>query len=463
LGDKLDLPWGGPWIVTGHQPELFHPGVWIKSMATVELARAMGGTPIHVLIDNDTLKSSAIRVPAGGPEQFVVGHVPFDQWDREIPFEERRVVDEAIFRDFAERVRVTMSKLPFRPLVSAYWEEVLRASRKTPIVGERLAAGRRAIERAWGWGQTEVPLGRLCDTESFAALWVEIARRAIEFRDIYNDLLARYRRRYKVRSKNHPASDLALEGDRCELPFWVWNSDQPERVPLWVTADTGQLWAGSTPLPRLLPSHSPADAIRTLVPWKIRPRALITTLFLRGLVADWFIHGIGGGKYDEVTDDLLVGFLGWPSPPGMAVLSGTLFLPGPVSVDLPHEIAQTRSRVRDTYWNPERYLGDHLRERDPLAGWIEEKQTLQHSPEAAEKNWSREDWRHFRQLNDRIRPYVEASRQESDRQVAILLEQERSHRALHSRDYAFCLHPEETLLPFLKQVSLGDGLVTPTG
>ena len=50
-------------IMAGHQPELFHPGVWVKNFAICGLARQHGLTPINLIVDNDTVKSTSIRVP----------------------------------------------------------------------------------------------------------------------------------------------------------------------------------------------------------------------------------------------------------------------------------------------------------------------------------------------------------------------------------------------------------------
>ena len=43
---------------------------------------------------------------------------------------------------------------------------------------------------------------------------------------------------------------------------------------------------------------------------KIRSRALITTLWARLVLGDLFLHGIGGAKYDQVTDLLIERFSG---------------------------------------------------------------------------------------------------------------------------------------------------------
>ena len=55
---------------------------------------------------------------------------------------------------------------------------------------------------------------------------------------------------------------------------------------------------------------------------KVRSRALTNTLYARLFLCDLFIHGIGGGKYDEVTDDMIRRYYGI-EPPEYLVLSAT--------------------------------------------------------------------------------------------------------------------------------------------
>src|SRR5262245_12505896 len=63
-----------PIFLTGHQPELHHPGVWIKNFALSGLARAHGALALNLVVDNDTAKSTLLHVPAGDH----VAQVPFD-------------------------------------------------------------------------------------------------------------------------------------------------------------------------------------------------------------------------------------------------------------------------------------------------------------------------------------------------------------------------------------------------
>jgi hypothetical protein len=71
---------------------------------------------------------------------------------------------------------------------------------------------------------------------------------------------------------------------------------------------------------------------RQLIDWlgrhslRLSPRALTLTMFLRLLAADQFVHGIGGARYDQVTDLLISRHFGL-TPPRFAVTTATLLFP----------------------------------------------------------------------------------------------------------------------------------------
>ena len=79
-----------PLVITGHQPELFHPGVWVKNFATAALARAHGGLGLNLIVDNDLPKSASIRVPRVGKDRIQMVRVEFDLWKGEMPYEDLR-------------------------------------------------------------------------------------------------------------------------------------------------------------------------------------------------------------------------------------------------------------------------------------------------------------------------------------------------------------------------------------
>src|SRR5262249_26712737 len=88
---------------------------------------------------------------------------------------------------------------------------------------------------------------------------------------------------------------------------------------------------------------------------KVRPRALTNTLFARLFLCDLFVHGIGGGKYDGLTDEIVRLFYGIEAPEFL-VLSATLLLPISTYPARPDGCRRLALELRDLHWNPQRYV-----------------------------------------------------------------------------------------------------------
>ena len=65
-------------FVAGHQPALFHPGVWVKNFAIHEMATRTGGISLNLSVDTDVMGSTRIRVPTGQRSALKIERVPFD-------------------------------------------------------------------------------------------------------------------------------------------------------------------------------------------------------------------------------------------------------------------------------------------------------------------------------------------------------------------------------------------------
>jgi hypothetical protein len=179
--------------------------------------------------------------------------------------------------------------------------------------------------------------------------------------------------------------------------------------------------------------------------FKIRSRALTNTLYARLFLADLFIHGIGGGKYDELTDVLITRCYGL-EPPAFLVLSATLLLPLP---HYPADAAACRQlghEVRDVHYNPQRHLSLDVADAR-IRNLMSEKQEwiARPSPTRAER---RERFRRLRQLTEELRKEI-ADREQSLRSACERCGKElQANAVLRRRDYAFCLYPEGTLREF---------------
>ena len=129
--------------------------------------------------------------------------------------------------------------------------------------------------------------------------------------------------------------DLAQIDGWLEAPFWIWSADDPRRQPLFARRRGNELTISDrhqrTFVLSLSADGDAAVAVEQLEDLaargiKIRTRALSTTLFARLLLSDLFLHGIGGAKYDQVTNQIAEQFFGFALPE-FAAVSATLRLP----------------------------------------------------------------------------------------------------------------------------------------
>jgi hypothetical protein len=443
-------------LLAGHQPELFHPGVWVKNFALNRLARAVGAAPLNLVVDNDTAKSTALRVPSWPgprpvPERVHLTSVPFDHFTGEVAYEERPVRDESLFASLPERVAELTANWDYRPLLHDFWPDVLRQRERTPLLGERLAAARRALERRWGCHNLELPLSHLCRTEAFACFAVTLAGDP-GFRDLYNDCVHDYRRRHGIKSRNHPVPDLAAEGDWHETPFWAWRAGSQRRQRLFARrgSDCLQLRAGDERWPSL-PLADAVAAWRRLEPagYKIRTRALTTTFFARLCLADLFIHGIGGGKYDELTDAIARAFVGRDLP-AFLVLSGTLRLPLPRFPSNTDRLRAVAREARDLHWNPQRHPPAGAQGQSDYCRMVAEKQEwIRRQPSNPAE--PRERFEVLRKLTARLREPLQGAEAAVTGQWHKAQAEVRANELLMRRDFAFCLFPEPLLRAFCTQ------------
>jgi hypothetical protein len=443
-------------FLAGHQPELFHAGVWLKNFALNALARRHGAAPLHLVVDNDTAKTTAIRVPhltvTGDPSSVRLALVPYDHFAGEVTFEERAVHDEFEFAEFPRKVAELTRPWPFQPILPAFWTDVMHRRESTPLLGERFAGARRAWERRWGCHNLEVPLSRLCRTEAFGRFAVGLIDRLPDFHSTYNACVGDYRRRHGIRSLNHPVPDLQRDGDWWEAPFWAWRADGQRRSRLFVrnTSRGWRLRADQAIWPDL--PHT-----RAVEHWgrlhsegyTIRTRALTTTLFARLLLADLFVHGIGGGKYDELTDQILARHFG-VEPPTYLILTGTLHLPLPTFPLSTDDLRRDRRLLRDLYWNPQRHLSPGSESRTDVRATVAQRARLQaENPQTRPARFDR--YRKLRAAADQLRPLVTGSLKAARRDAEKAAVEVAANGVLQRRDYSFCLFPESELRAFCTQ------------
>jgi hypothetical protein len=278
----------------------------------------------------------------------------------------------------------------------------------------------------------------------FAEFVLSILTELPRFHDCYNQSANLYRSAHGIRSSAHPVPNLGKQGDWLEAPLWIYGNESPIRRGAWVKlADDHLLISDRHGRQLRIQTHDLQSAAAQLAEqlgpeFKIRPRALLTTMYARTVLSDLFLHGIGGAKYDQLGDMIVQTFFGI-RPPEYMVISATVHLPGIQPQDYSQQIAMLKRSIRDTLYQPERFA-DLLPGADQA---IERKFALLDSipPHGQRSGWHDEITKINRQLADQLQP----ARQELMGQLNAAQRNAASQAILESREHPFCVFPLQYL------------------
>ncbi len=454
-----------PLIMGGHQPELFHPGVWLKNSVLDAYARRVGGTAVNLVVDSDRCGRASVGVPVGTPEAAHYEHLEFDAPAAEQAWEERGVMDRECLASFGTRAADLLVPLVPDAIVRRWWPLVVDRAAASHRLGLGIAQARHMLEERFGLETLELPVAELVRLPTVMVFVGWLLAHARPLHEAYNAALADHRRARRVRGRGRPMPDLAVLHDGgeewLELPWWLWSKDDPRRRRVFASSTLpggmtlSDLETVRVELP-IASDTSPSKWIDALSRMeehgvRLRPRALITTLIARLLVADVFVHGIGGAAYDSITDAIVRRLIG-SDPPRHAVVSGTLRLPlervfpGIESADPVAERAAVTRTLRDIAYHPERHL-----EASSLPDGIQELvaskwRWIETVPTPA---LARRRCREIRAANQTLAGHARSKTAELEARIAPLEAAERARKVLWSRTHPWCFFPEKMLREFL--------------
>ena len=436
-----------PILMGGHQPAIFHAGVWFKNFALSHLALKTGATAVNLVIDNDVASGSSVRVPTLDEEKGLATYrsIPYDRAGGGVPYEQTTIEDRQVFDSFDDHCRKAVSSLVTDPCVTPLWRHARAAVQRCRVAGCALAQARHGLEGELGLRTLEIPLGVVCRTTAFAEFVLSLLSELPRFRQCYNDAAQEYREAHRIRSSAHPVPNLSEDGGWFEAPLWIYGNDAPTRRAAWARMSDDQLVISDragrelrvdTRYPKLA-----AEKLTSLLGpnFKLRPRALLTTMYARLILSDLFIHGIGGGKYDQLGDSIIRSFF-MLEPPGFMVVSATVKLPGLPEDDSAEELRNLQRRIRDTEYQPERFANQFDLDGVALS---RKRELLASVPQRGQRvAWHQE----LEQVNRALALPLRAYREQLRIDLASARRQAASQALLGSREHPFCVFPLDYLV-----------------
>ena len=443
-----DASWAGdsnqPIVMAGHQPAIFHPGVWFKNFALHEIARRQNAIAINLVVDNDVSSGSSLRVPSIDSRTGLASwsSAAFDTAGGGIPYEQRNIRDRVLFDSFPGQIRKTIAPLVTDPCVDQLWKHAQSALDRCGFAGCAFAQARHGLEGEVGLQTLEIPLGVACRSLGFCKFVMCIVSDLFRFQSQYNQAVGFYRKAHGIRSSAHPVPDLAVEGDWIEAPLWIYSDASPKRKSAWVRATDATLTISdreghSVSLPNQNNDRAAQELLHAMSSsFKLRPRALMTTMYSRLVLSDLFIHGIGGAKYDQLGDLISRSFFGVQAP-GYMVISATVHLPGALADSSGEKRRDLLRKVRDTRFQPERFSQSEQ-------SLVERKRQLLSDipPRGQRSQWHNE----VLSLNRQMSSKLDGVRAEIAAELLQLQSRTETQAILTSREHPFCVFPLEYLV-----------------
>lgn len=318
-----------PIFATGHQTELIHPGVWVKHVLIHIAAEKSGSAAIQFAVDTDGPKHLTLRWPGAAMPISDDPQLTTAAWSGLLqpPSAEHRAQIRSRFGD-------AVKNWNFAPQLPSWLDQLDAASTSEPNLSTTLAKSIHAIDESLGLRRKTIIVSPMLLSDSYLAFAHHLMADAAAFAQVYNGALADYRRSHKTKSASRPMPDLFVGHGSVEAPFWLDNlADGTRARPSVFAADGGFVLALLSGDRFVFDSSVDGeDAASRLGQWlrqtqhRLSPRALTLTTFLRLFIADQFVHGIGGGRYDQVTDDLIANYFKI-QPPRFSVTTATMIFP----------------------------------------------------------------------------------------------------------------------------------------
>lgn len=317
-----------PLIANGHQIELYHPGVWAKDLFINELASKLEGAAYHFAMDTDAPKHLYVRWPGGMAPITDDARMAGADWAGLLEASSPRHLKQ-VQAKFSE----ASQHWPFRPLLPNLLESMRSLALESSNLTWVLTNGIHQLDWQLGLRHHALLVSPVLLSPGYLLLVHHVLAQAGPFVGEYNAILEEHRRQQGISNPGRPWPNLRCTEGGCEVPFWCDDLENGtrERASVvrqgegWALQAGGERfvfdrqaegWEAAGALGRFLSRHG----------LRLAPRAVTLTTFFRLLLADQFVHGIGGGLYDQVTDRWIARCFGL-RPPAFSVTTATLRFP----------------------------------------------------------------------------------------------------------------------------------------
>jgi len=283
-------------IATGHQSECWHAGILAKNFWAQALAVREDATAVHLVVDQDGFDGMHVEWPFQRDDGWwgVRGHRFAAQGDQ------TAAMRCPAFRPHEVACGEGVGDVVAHGVMAIH--AALLQHMLLPDAAMQGAATMLHLAKPWLAQPHIVRASDLMKSELAQRLLQRMLKDPAACAESFNKAL-------NVAPRS--ARFLRMRGLDVELPVWLLG-EQGERKRANAAELRQALHDGTT----------------------IVPRAFFMSALARTVLADRFVHGLGGGIYEHATDQWMRGWLGW-TPPAFDVVSANLRMTLPMPAAIP--------------------------------------------------------------------------------------------------------------------------------
>ncbi|MFN3605395.1 MAG: hypothetical protein ACK4UJ_11870 [Leptonema sp. (in: bacteria)] len=329
LKKELSIPLNKKIIVTGHQPILYYPGIFVKLILASEIAKKIQGNAYYLVLDTDKVNIDW---------KFIFFQNDYYREDKLLNDPKRILLKQylegekkEILLNSLERWQLELyhifepSFVPKVQFIINLIKEFLYKSKKIQISNFSVFLNSIFLEQL-SLQIKPIFLSDIINTNTYKLVFEFIKSNHKKFNKIYNTILNDFRKENNIKNLSIPFPNLKED----ELPFWL--SDSYNRKTF---------------------NFKEKD----LYPL-VMPKAIVISLIIRGFLSDLMVHGLGGGFYDLVVERILEEFLGFKISPFIKTTCSVTF-PMKASILLNFQNKQEiLNEIRCWKFNPEIFISE---------------------------------------------------------------------------------------------------------
>lgn len=438
-------------FVAGHQPELFHPGAWIKNFLINKSAADKNIIGINFWVDTDEVFKDYIETPYF-KKRLNKTKIFFNLNHQSKVYHKLPPPSKKFWNSFKKQVlsKIKTLQLPaLRDNFCQYHKIATELIGKVSNLSEFIALSRRYYEKQENksLNYLELPLSEVIKSKSFFNFFLDIVNKSKNFFEIYNKTLDEYRKRHKIRSLSQPFPNLRKFHNLLELPFWVITSAS-RRESLWVNPADKTCWCENKKI-LTLGATAEKDYKKLLESkYNFSFKAVTLTIFMRLFISDLFLHGVGGAKYDIVTDQIIQRFYNI-QPPKFAMSSLTLYLPFDINFDINSHNFAEKSNLEKQLWlikhNPQKLFSlENLETKPEIKNLLIQKEKLLVKMQTVSVEEKKSLAQNIKQINLKLEKELKPKELEIENKIHTLSEKTSEYTVATFREYPFCFFsPDE--------------------